>query len=325
MAKPSKAKKKRQSISIIGPGKVGQALAHALQSLGHPVVALVFRNREKVEEFAKHGRRSFPKTALLGFDDLSKLPQSDLIFITTPDDVIEETAKKLAALDRPLVNLQSGGLAGLPGAILHTSGALSSEILAPLASRRCQVGSIHPLVSITKRSLDAAIFDGAYFCVEGEKLAVIYAEGIIRDFGGKSIHIRTDRKALYHAAAVMASPHLVALFDLAVELLSLTGMASKEARKILLPLVESTVKNLHANDPALALTGTFARGDIGTVQRHLKALSSGKPAPPAEALEVYKLLGLRSLELAKSAGLDPTKISEITKLLKGASPKRPKH
>jgi predicted short-subunit dehydrogenase-like oxidoreductase (DUF2520 family) len=194
---------------------------------------------------------------------------------------------------------------------------LSSEILAPLASGRCQVGSMHPLVSITNRAPDAAVFDGAYFCVEGEKMAVAYAEGIIRDLGGKSIHIRTDRKALYHAAAVMASPHLVALFDLAVELLSLTGVVSEDARKMLLPLVESTVKNLHANDPVLALTGTFARGDVSIVERHLQALSQGTSKPPPEALEVYKLLGLRSLELAKSAGLDPKKINKITKLLKG--------
>jgi len=317
MARQSKELKTRPSISIIGPGKVGQALAQALQSLGYPVLALVFHNRKKVQEFSQSSRSSFPKTALLSFDDLSKLPKSDLILITTPDDVIEKAAKKLAGLGRPLVNSTAGASASYRGAVLHTSGALSSEILAPLASRRCQVGSIHPLVSVTNRSTEAAVFKGAYFCVEGEKIAVSYAERIIRDLRGKSIHISTDRKALYHAAAVMASPHLVALFDLAVELLSLAGVASADARKIFLPLVESTVRNLQTSDPSVALTGTFARGDVGTVKRHLKALSEGKPKPPAEALEVYKLLGLRSLQLARSAGLDPKKIKEITKLLKG--------
>jgi predicted short-subunit dehydrogenase-like oxidoreductase (DUF2520 family) len=330
MAKQSKAEKKRQSISIIGAGKVGQALAHALRSLGYPIIALVFRNREKVQKFSRYGGSSFPTTALLSFDDLSELPKSDLIFITTPDDVIEETAKKLAALGRPLVNLQRGSLAslpgaivsgpGLPGAVLHTSGALSSEVLAPLANRRCQVGSIHPLVSLTSRAPDAAVFNGAYFSVEGEKMAVRYAESIIRDLGGQSIYIRTDRKALYHAAAVMASPHFVALFDLAIGLLINSGVKRADARKMLLPLVESTVKNLRASAPSSALTGTFARGDVGTVERHLKALSQGIPKPPAEALEVYRLLGLRSLELAKKAGLAPEKISEITKLLKGPTP-----
>jgi predicted short-subunit dehydrogenase-like oxidoreductase (DUF2520 family) len=327
MPKQSKTQKLRQSISIIGPGKVGQALAHALQSLGYPIVALVFRNQEKVQKFSEYGRSSFPETKLLAFDDLGKLPKSDLIFITTSDDAIAETVQQLAALGRALVNLQKRPLSRFPGAILHTSGALSSEILAPLAiPSACQVGSIHPLVSVTAGTPDASVFAGAYFCVEGEKMAVIYAEWIIRELGAQSIHIRTDRKALYHAAALMASPHLVALFDLAIELLTCCGldwrgMARDEARKILLPLVESTVKNLHASDPSLALTGTFARGDAGTVARHLQALSAENSELPPDALEVYKLLGMRSLQLAKKRGLDPKKISEITKLLTEASPK----
>lgn len=168
----------------------------------------------------------------------------------------------------------------------------------------------------------AVLFRDAYFCVEGDKMAVTYAETIIRDLHANSIHIKTDRKALYHAAAVMASPHLVALFDLAVELLVTSGVESDDARKILLPLVQSTINNLypdgpgnHSRDISSALTGTFARGDVGTVELHLKALTNGNPKPPPEALEVYRLLGLHSLQLAKRQGLDARKISKITKLL----------
>jgi len=60
----------------------------------------------------------------------------------------------------------------------------------------------------------------------------------------------------------MASPHLVALFDLAAEMLSACGISKKSARQVLLPLVESTVNNLMVMNPEQALTGTFARGDI---------------------------------------------------------------
>jgi len=324
--------KKLQSVSIVGPGKVGLAFARALHSRGYPLVALVFRQQYKAQEFSQDGRDSyrsrgfsFPKTALLSFDNLSELPKSDLIFITTPDDVIEQTAKRLAALGRPLVNVQDDGF---PGAVLHTSGALSSEALAPLAGRQCQVGSIHPLVSISNPFPDADLFRGAYFSVEGDTMAVTYAEMIIKSLSAHIIHIKTDRKALYHVAAVMASPHLVALFDLAVELLVYSGVKSDDARKILLPLVQSTINNLQPHDQSgyprslsSALTGTFARGDVGTVERHLKALSTGTPKPPREALEVYRLLGLRSLQLAKSRGLEPKKIREITKLLKVQKPK----
>ena len=63
-----------------------------------------------------------------------------------------------------------------------------------------------------------------------------------------------------------------------------------------MPLLESTVANLSVSEPAKALTGTFARGDLVTVRRHLQALANNKGL--GEALTAYKLLGRRSLELA---------------------------
>jgi hypothetical protein len=140
---------------------------------------------------------------------------------------------------------------------------------------------------------------------------------IVKDFQGKSFSIAPESKALYHAAAVMASPHLVALFDLATEMLASCGVSKKSARQILLPLVESTVNNLRAFNSEQALTGTFARGDVATVCRHLNALSRKQLA---EALEVYKLLGLRSVQLAKKNKLDPQLLEQIRELLDAANP-----
>jgi predicted short-subunit dehydrogenase-like oxidoreductase (DUF2520 family) len=141
------------------------------------------------------------------------------------------------------------------------------------------------------------------------------AEAIVRDLGGHSFTIKPESKALYHAAAVMASPHLTALVDLAVEMLSACGLNKTRAQQVFMPLLESTVNNLKTSNPQQALTGTFARGDVATVRRHLDALS-GKEL--AEALQVYKLLGLRSLQLAEKNGLDAKLLNEIRELLRSA-------
>jgi predicted short-subunit dehydrogenase-like oxidoreductase (DUF2520 family) len=77
-------------------------------------------------------------------------------------------------------------------------------------------------------------------------------------------------------------------------MLSECGITRTTARNILLPLIASTVRNLETKDPAQALTGTFSRGDLETVKRHLAALKR-KP----DALELYRLLGKRSLKLTK--------------------------
>jgi len=110
----------------------------------------------------------------------------------------------------------------------------------------------------------------------------------------------------------MASGHLTALFDLATEMLAVCGLKPSFAREVLMPLVESAVKNLKTSAPEEALTGTFARGDVATVRRHLAALSRKELA---EALEVYKLLGRHSVKLAKKNGLDVHVLEQIRKLL----------
>jgi len=297
MAKP------KPTISIIGAGRLGTALAIALTSKGYPIVAVAARR-------AAHARKSISlsglpsQTLALGADQLEQLPPSDLVLITTPDDVIAEIARNFARLRRSARHRST---------FLHTSGALSSEVLSPLAKAAFHTGSMHPLVSVSDSVAGAAALHGAFYCIEGDSVALRFAKSIVRDLTGTSFTIKPESKALYHAAAVMASPHLVALFDLASEMLIVCGLKGKRARQILLPLVESTLNNLKTREPKKALTGTFARGDLATVNRHLKAMS-GKQL--AEALEIYKLLGLHSLQLAAKNGLDPKLANQIRKALK---------
>ncbi|HEV7799104.1 MAG TPA: Rossmann-like and DUF2520 domain-containing protein [Pyrinomonadaceae bacterium] len=298
----------KPTVSIIGAGRLGQALAIALQSSGYSILALVARRRQKAEKAAALLAKTKPRPLALAANQLTELPETDLIIISTPDDAIEETARRLASFHR----------GNRRRTVLHASGALSSEVLAPLAKVKFQTGSMHPLVSTSDPISGAAALRGAYYCLEGTRKARLVAASIIDDLGGSSFEIKPENKALYHAAAVMASPHLVALFDLAVEMLASCGLERAKAQKVLLPLLESTVNNLKTSSPHKALTGTFARGDIATVRKHLDVLS-GKDI--AQASEVYKLLGLRSLQLAKNAGLDPKLIIKITALLKAPTRK----
>jgi predicted short-subunit dehydrogenase-like oxidoreductase (DUF2520 family) len=83
-----------------------------------------------------------------------------------------------------------------------------------------------------------------------------------------------------------------------------------------LPLVESTLKNLETQDPARALTGTFKRGDVSTVRKHLAALES---ANLPQALAAYVLLGQRSLLLARRRKANHAGLNEIARMLGNAA------
>ena len=195
---------------------------------------------------------------------------------------------------------------------MHTSGALSSKVLKPLRAAGFAVASLHPLVSIADAAASPDIFHGAYFCIEGDREAVREARNIVRQLGGLSFTIDANAKALYHAAAVMSSGHVTALFDLAVETLERCGLPRRRARAVLLPLLKSTTANLESKDSAHALTGPFARGDAKTAAKHLAALKS---AGTDNALAAYLILGRRSLELAETLEKHPQTFAQMSRLL----------
>lgn len=277
---PDTKRKQKPEVSIIGAGRLGTTLAVALASKGYSISALVSRRSASARRAAK---LLDGEVRVLAAKQLHSLTPAGLFLITTPDDQIASVAAELATLD-----------ATLKATALHTSGALSAEVLAPLRAKGWRTGSLHPLISASNMSDGIAALRGAFWSVEGD--ASRLAKSIVRDLEGTTVSIRSEDKPLYHAAAVMASGNVVAVFDVALEMLAQCGLTRKTARNILLPLLASTVRNLETKDPAQALTGTFSRGDLKTVQRHLNALKRNKLA---DALELYRLLGKRSLKLRK--------------------------
>jgi predicted short-subunit dehydrogenase-like oxidoreductase (DUF2520 family) len=280
------------TVSIIGVGRVGGALALGLPSEQYLVERLIHRGEaERIDEVSQLS--SAAEVVTLG--DVREIA-SDIVFITTQDSEIAAVAKALAS------KLHGGSC------VFHTSGALSSRILNELAQQGCKTGSIHPLVSISNAALGPERFRRSYFCVEGHPDAVDTARMIVTSLGGIPFSVDTNFKTLYHAAAVTACGHLVALFDAAVEMMSKTGLSVGDSKKILLPLVKSTVENLGEQSTAQALTGTFARADIDTFVEHLKILNT---MVSDDLLEIYLLLGERSLELAAKQGVNAERIDTM--------------
>jgi len=287
---PDKKRKEKPLVSIIGAGRLGTTLALALAEQGYSTRSLVAR---RLQSARKAAAILDGNAEAFAANQIHLLPKADLFLISVPDDQIASVALKLSR-------------AKLEGKFtaLHTSGALSSEVLSPLRAKGASTGSVHPLISVSDPQVS---IKGAFWSVEGDPSAVRVAKKLVRDLGGESFSIKSADKPLYHAAAVMTSGHVTALFDVALEMLVDCGLTRETARRILQPLLASTVHNLETRDPAQALTGTFSRGDVETVKRHLTALKQHKLA---DALELYCRLGKRSLKVTRKG-------TRITRILDG--------
>lgn len=283
-------------ISIIGIGRLGGALAIALSANGCEIENLVARNTENSKKIIEVISQ---KPRILKTSELEEI-SSEIILITTQDSEIETVAESL-----------SRSLKVKPF-VFHTSGSLSSENLQKLKADGCPVGSIHPLVSVSDSLTGAKHFRDVYFCLEGETTAVEKAKELVEILGGKPFSIETRYKTLYHAAAVAACGHLVAVIDVALEMLQKCDLSEEDAREILLPLIKSTIENLETQRTEQALTGTFARADAETLSRQIDVLSKNVSN---EIFEIFLLLGARSLRLAEAQGASPNKISQMREMI----------
>jgi predicted short-subunit dehydrogenase-like oxidoreductase (DUF2520 family) len=156
------------------------------------------------------------------------------------------------------------------------------------------------------------VFDGVYFCIEGDEKAAVTAASLARNLGGESFTISTDAKPLYHAAAVMAAGHTVALIDMANDLMNLAGISEEMRLEILQPLVSSVVSNTFSTGTSRSLTGTYARGDLGTARQHLTALGTNADRG---TFEVFIGLALRSVAIARRNEGKVDKLDELESFL----------
>jgi predicted short-subunit dehydrogenase-like oxidoreductase (DUF2520 family) len=309
----------RPSVSIIGAGRVGTALGLALRKANYRVEIVVTKHRVSARRAATLIGPQTVGLAEAQLDGLSRsqvasFNRASLIIIATPDDSIAPLAKRLATVFK----FKSIGLARrekpVPSVALHTSGALPSSVLEPLRKLGFATGSLHPLLSISDPKSGADLFSRAFFSVEGDAPAVRLARSIVHNLGAQAFSIPADAKALYHAAALTASPNMIALFDIALEMLSSCGLSRRRARQVLLRLVESTLANLKLQVPKRALTGPFKRGDAATILKHIAAMRS---ANLHDALAAYALLGRRSLAMARDQRTNPSRQQAIARVLSG--------
>ncbi len=257
---------------------MGRALGRRLRELGWKIGSVVTNSepsaRKAVRSIGAGQARAFMTRQVL---------MAQVILITTPDRSVAAVAQELARI----------GAEELQGKTdLHTSGALSSDVLDPV--RRCGavVGSMHPLQSFS--GVGVPPLDGKVFAIEGDTAAVRMGRQIARSLGAIPVRIEGAKKPLYHAAGAMAAGNVLALMEAATRLMTATGMKRREAVRALMPLTRQVLENFELLGPRAAWTGPLSREDYGVVATHTAAMKD-VPAEFAEAYEAVNRLAARVL------------------------------
>jgi predicted short-subunit dehydrogenase-like oxidoreductase (DUF2520 family) len=265
----------KPTIAIVGPGRLGTALALALAQAGYSVVEVVSRNSAGSVKRAKTLAKKVGATTSVVPDAHLK---AEVLWLCVPDSEISPLAHELAA-----GKVWRGKIA------LHSSGALPSSELEALRRRGAAAASAHPMMTFVRGSTPS--LEGVPFALEGDAAAVSVARKIARDLGGESFILSKRAKPAYHAWGVFLSPLVVAALVTSEQVARAAGLSTREARKKMLPIVRQTIANYAALGPRGAFSGPLVRGDAEIVSKHLSALQR---MPAARA--VYLALARAALQ-----------------------------
>lgn len=272
----------RLRVGIIGVGKVGSVVGAALQSAGHPVVGVT-----AISEISRHrAAQYFPATDIVSMDQILEL--CDLVVVAIPDDHLESVIAGLAKTS----GFRSGQI------VVHLSGRHGLTVLEPAAAHGALVAAAHPAMTFAGTTHDLARLEGCPWAVTAVGDALLIAQALVLEMGGRPTVIDDELRIRYHAALSHASNHLVTLVHEVHETLRDIGIDDVHYAESLMTATLENAMVMHVD----ALTGPISRGDVATVAAHINAIRESHDLPSYRALAQSTI----------SAALRARKISEET-------------
>jgi predicted short-subunit dehydrogenase-like oxidoreductase (DUF2520 family) len=282
-------------IGIIGAGKVGVSIGFMMKRSGIDVRAI----SDVLDASLDTAGTYLGEDVSYMKDNLEVVRTCDVIAITTQDRVIKDIAGEIDA-----------GMDSLAGKMFfHTSGADPSSILKPLDEKGALLGSLHPLQTFPDIDSAIAVLPETYIFIEGDEGALETLTFIGEKIGYRVQMIGSDDKVLYHLSAVFVCNLLCALYYAGEKIMDAINIDLEP----FLPIIRATLKNIEKKGPLMSLTGPVIRGDLKTVEAHLKAMKDMD-----DYKDVYKVLSGIALKMTRERKmLDEETIGKLRSVLGG--------
>lgn len=263
-------------VCVIGAGRAGLGVLLALRHAGWPT-DLYSRSP---------GTCPLPSAPCHQIRDLTGPPGPRILLLAVPDRAIPAVVEQLA----------DSGLARPTDIVGHLSGALTSSVLdrpdRPFAGRF----SAHPLHAFSPAVTAVPMPAGTAVMVEGDTMGQAAAMQLFARAGAAVALIDPARKALCHAAAVIAGNLPAALLLAASRGLDASGVPDPTG--VAIRLADSLLRNWATLPHPRALTGPVARGDLQTLRANRAAL-----ADQPELSRLYADLSSQLADALRDAGV----------------------
>ncbi|CCH80405.1 conserved hypothetical protein [Nostocoides japonicum T1-X7] len=265
----------RLTVGVVGAGRVGSVLGAALAAAGHRVTGVSAVSDASLERAA----RLLPGIPVKEIPDV--VAGAELVLLAVPDDALAALVAGLSATRA----WQAGQI------VVHTSGLHALEVFAPALDQHVLPLALHPAMTFTGTSLDLDRLRECCFGVTAPEQLRAVAEALVLEVGAEPVWIAESDRGAYHLALAHGANHLVTLVSQALDILASTGVDQPD--RVLGPLVRAALDNaLRGRDAAL--TGPVARGDLGTVERHVSIAAD----QPPDVRPAYVAMALATVERA---------------------------
>jgi len=285
------------TVGVVGAGRVGAVLAHALRAAGHEIVAAAG------ESDASRGRIAALLPGVPARKPSRVARDCDVLLLTVPDDMLPNVVAMLAA----------SGAIHEGQYVVHTSGRHGLAVLADAVAVGARPIALHPAMTFTGTDKDVRRLQDCVFGVTANAPERPLTEQLVKELGGRPMWVDEAKRTLYHAGLAHGANHLVTLVSQAMEILAAAG--ADDPAGTLRPLLTAALDNALTSGDA-ALTGPIVRGDVNTVRAHLADLTANAP----DTLPSYVALARATLDRVVTDGrLLPIRAAKIRLLLDEAS------
>jgi predicted short-subunit dehydrogenase-like oxidoreductase (DUF2520 family) len=247
-----------RTVALIGAGRVARGLGGRLREAGWKIGPVIARGLPSARAAVRAIRGGVACAGLT-----RRVLDAGILLLAVPDDALAQVTLQLERV---------GGEELRGKVVLHTSGALSSAALDPLARQGAWTGVLHPMQTFGARARPR--LEGVLFGIEGHPRALAVIRKMVRSLGGDAARIQPGRKAEYHCAGTFAASHVLAAMEAGVQLLLAAGIKRREATRALLRLARQVLENEELLGPRAAWTGPLSRGDFATIGLHWEALGN---------------------------------------------------